>query len=286
MELTIRIRKRFVLALVPCVLAAMAGIAFVSWPAEAASSPDTVLDNYALFALTDISMKGGAVHGGHVGVNNAGGTANVCANDNFIMDAGTQFVSDTARLTDQCVLYDTFVNNVLGGGFVGPVMAWTPPIVPGLPPLPPNNCAGGGDFVVPKNGSATITPGPYNNVDVKDNAELTIVPGVYFLCGDFDMGRRTTVNTSAGTTFNVQGKMKIGNGSNFGQVPDIKFWIAGTDNTTFGKHSHIAGHFIVPNAKILLGDGNDLRGRFWAYALNADRGVVVTSPAVCIPNQV
>ena len=79
MQFTIHIRKGFVLALVPAVLAAILGVAYLSWPTANAvpTTPSTNLDSYALFALEEIQVKGAAVHNGNVGVNNAGGFANV-----------------------------------------------------------------------------------------------------------------------------------------------------------------------------------------------------------------
>jgi len=276
-----RLRTRLAVLMVPCLAAAVA-VVTVSWPADAAGSVDTNIDHYTLFAQDEINMKGGVVNGGHVGVNSPVGMANVCANDLFSMTSGSQFISNTARLTELCMLYNVFVNNVLGDGFTPltpPMVGFTPPIIPaGIPMVPPNTCAGGLDFNVEGGTAATINPGAFNNISVKDGAELTINPGVYFLCGDFSMGRNTKVNTTSGTVVNVGGSMRIGNGSAFGNSPNVKFWIAGSESTTMGKYSHIEGHFIAPNAKILLGDRNDFVGKFWAKHLNADRGVVVTGP--------
>lgn len=282
-----RLRSRVALAVVP-LLAAAAVVVTVSWPADAAGTIDTNIENYTLFAQDEINMKGGVVNGGHVGVNSPAGMANICANDLFSMTSGSQFISNTARLTELCKLYNVFVNNVISGaGFTPltpPMLGFTPPIIPaGIPPVPPNVCFGGVDFTVEKGTSATINPGPYNNIWVKDGAQLTINPGVYSLCGDFNMGRNTKVTTTSGTVVNVGGSMQIGNGSTFGNSPNVKFWIAGSESTTMGKYSHIEGHFIAPNAKILLGDSNDFVGKFWAKHLNADRGVVITGPPTPCP---
>ena len=138
MDFTVRVPKTILFALIPALIAAIVAIGFFPWSASAGpTTPDTNINSYALFALHDISMKGGTVHGGNVGVNNVGGDISVCANDNFTMDAGTQFVSDNALLNSGCKLDTVFVNGVSGSGFTPmspPIQSWTPPLLT-LPPL-------------------------------------------------------------------------------------------------------------------------------------------------------
>lgn len=139
-----RLRTRLAVLMVPCLAAAVA-VVTVSWPADAAGTVDTNIDHYTLFAQDEINMKGGVVNGGHVGVNSPVGMANVCANDLFSMTAGSQFISNTARLTELCKLYNVFANNVLGDGFTPltpPMVGFTPPIIPAGIPMVPRASAG------------------------------------------------------------------------------------------------------------------------------------------------
>jgi hypothetical protein len=260
------------------------------WPAEAAATPDTNLENYALFAYTRIDIKGGngtqTEIGGNVGVkfadpdpDSSPPSLGICRGGGGrplkVLD-GYQVVADTIDTTDKCDFDDLFVNRMTGSPNVrGSQSTWTPPLPMTIPSPGPFTCDPQNPSMVDKNTAVTVPPGTYGEAHWKDGSTVTLSDGVYVFCS-LRTGRNARVITSAGVDIRVAQTAHLGDDSDFGTACDSRVYVRGdgvspNDNTTNFSHRNVIwGTWMTPNGKVALGNGTDLHGRFWGFDLHDD----------------
>src|SRR4051812_13160679 len=99
-------RRRFITALALLAIAAPIVTNVVgSVSAGAAATVDRDLRDYAVFGWNSVGIKGkdgASFFGGHVGVNDVGGTLNICQNGTVKMGPGTQVVGDKLAISSLC----------------------------------------------------------------------------------------------------------------------------------------------------------------------------------------
>jgi len=270
-----------------------------AWPAAAAGAPargvDRDIEQYALFGTQELHFKGspagatlrGFIHGGDIGVNNAGGDMDVCANYTTKMDDGWQANADHLHGSNLCSFYDVYANTVTGNPPMSPRHGQATlsganalPLIPNLPPFPSFQCDPQNAVTVEKHASRTLAPGVYGSFRAKDDSSVTLEAGTYTFC-DFGMGKGVHVTNTSDTVLQIAGAFSSNNNSYLGPACDSQVYVrsdhAGPSDTTvsFGHGTEIHSRFWAPNAHINLGDTTDLFGRIWGRKISSDAGVNV-----------
>ena len=292
-------------------LAAVAGavaLLSIASPASAATPDEPVhrdIDDYVLFATEKINIKGqdadatrGYIHGGDVGVNNPGEYAGdprlqICSNGKVFMDAGTQLVGDTMRLTNDCNVYDVYANTVAGSGtsslHSGPT-AFSAPIIANLPQPPAFACNANAPIRVEPGDSLDLVPGTYGDLWVEDGGTLTLHAGTYTFC-DWNQGKDVTVHATNDTVVQIERTFTSKNNPNVAQgACGMRWWVLGQGpldsnktSVSFGKYGQVWGKWWNLNGKIDLGHATDAHGQFVAEVLGSDWDINVSG---CQPQTV
>jgi hypothetical protein len=242
-------RRRFFLG----TLALLCALAFVV-PAQAITINGT---DFVLFAKTTIKMEDGpTVINGNVGVNDVGGLLRIGAGNtiNGIAIADRMFFGSGAKVTD-CEFNTSTGGNpsaVCGtqSPAVLPITSWPPSPVPVVPSCVNTNP----DVIVPAGGSLALAPGCYGDVDVRDNATLTLSAGTY----NFKSLRLQTGSLLDGNsaTVNVKGLVVTEPGVTINDV-NITTVASGTFEAIIIGNSSTLNNVVLyaPNARMHLHQG-------------------------------
>ena len=217
---------------------------------------------------------------------------NVCANARMIMSDNTMVVSDTLRMGDtstptkECDVHKVF-NNIGAPNNeesrTGPAAAFDPPPIKATPPFPAYACDPNNPFTAAKNGTATMSPGVFGDVEWQNGATVTLTAGTYTMCR-ITTGQHVTVITQPGVVLQVVQDFLIKDdmhfdGSDCNNIPIVYVRgdeVSSNDNAvTFGQDSKVWGHFYAPTGKLNLGNQTDLHGTFWAQTIRSDFNVDV-----------
>src|SRR4051794_7438785 len=267
-----------------------AGLASVL-SAFAAGSPsrpvDTDINKYVIFGLERVHLKSAnsgvsLIKGGNIGVNNVGGSLELCgggAHHGLKLDDGSQAVADNAQLQSECDFWDLFTNHLSGGSAPtlrnsGPNPA-TFPIISSLPTIPAFSCNTAHQTVA-KNASVSLVPGTYGNLDVNVGATLTLSAGTYTFC-EAIFGKNAKLVTTDGTVVQIAKNFKLNESDIIGPSCHAQFWIRGdgftSDNdeaVAFSKNGKVAGKFWSLNGPMNLGNNTELTGNFWGKRVESD----------------
>jgi hypothetical protein len=267
--------------------------------------PDSTIRSYVLFGFDELAFKGGQgnhgpsiIDGGNIGVNESGFIRgndyrmNICSNAKMIMSDNTMVVSDTLRMgdtstpTQECDVHRVF-NNIGASNNeqsrTGPATAFDPPPIKATPPFPAYTCDPNNPFTVPAQGTATMTPGVFGDVNWQNGTTVTLTAGTYTMCR-ITTGQHVTVITQPGVVLQVVEDFLIKDdmhfdGSDCNNVPIVYVrgnGVSANNNTvTLGQDSEVWGHFYAPTGKLNLGNQTDLHGTFWARSIGSDFNVDV-----------
>jgi hypothetical protein len=298
-----------VVALAAAILLTTAGVVFTTAPPAQAKRKDldADLNSYVLFAFEELDFKGGQgnhgtsiIDGGNIGVNESGFIRgndyrmNICANARMKMSDNTFVVADTLRMgdtstpTQECDVYKVFNNTGARNNEesrTGPARQFVPPPLAATPPFPDYQCNPNlPKFTVPRNGTATMTPGVYGEVEWQNATRVTLLAGTYTMCR-ITTGQNVRVSTQPGVVIQVAQDFLINDamrfdGSDCDDIPVVYVRSDGkhpnNDNSVrFGENSEIWGHFYTPNGRLNLGRRTDLHGTFWARSIGSDFNVDV-----------
>jgi hypothetical protein len=140
-----------------------------------------------------------------------------------------------------------------------------------IPAVPAVNCS------APKTiSTANPEPGTYWGLTVQKNATLTLKAGAYNFCGDFKALNNARVVTDPAAVLNVTGQFNMdlgGNGGKFGTCGTV---VNVNGSVNFGSNGTIVGTIVAPKSDVALGNGTNITGHVWAFAMHSDWGVNVT----------
>ncbi len=212
--------------------------------------------------------------------------------------------SDTARITilpnylTYCILAgndmvkldkdSTFTNCRIGAAQQIDVKASSTfnnsPLSPMLGPIswqPLNLTAGTQKIQVEKNGTETLAPGSYGNLEMKDGATLILTDGHYRF-QEFKTHKNPALvfNLGGGSiVIDVVGDVEFGDEARFsingGDASDVLFRSMG-NHLKLKKDGQYLGTFLAPQAKITLEKGNTLTGALFGKAIDIDKENAVT----------
>jgi hypothetical protein len=144
---------------------------------------------------------------------------------------------------------------------------------------------------VPKNGTGSMTPGSYDEVEWQNGTTISLAPGTYTICR-ITTGQHVTVNTQPGVVLQVARDFLMNDDMSFdgngcAGIPLVYVkgdGVSANDNAVkFGQDSRIWGHFYVPTDRLNLGNQTDLHGTFWARDIGSDFNVDVQYCAPPVP---
>ncbi|MGQ0826377.1 MAG: hypothetical protein ACT4OX_15340 [Actinomycetota bacterium] len=277
---------------------------------------DTDLNNYALFALDSINVKGsnvegrGVIRGGNVGVNTPGFAdrgmprLRMCngAGDGVAiqMDEGTQVVADTGDIARACVMWDVKLGfccndsnpqaHTLTFGTWYPSDAPTPLLAD---PTDGDDLLEPGELPIPieqrdwapclANLPDTIGfdralshVAPGVYGDVTMRGAVRLRSGVYTFC-DLNLDRRTKLMMQPDTEVRVWGNFRMPSGEFGDRTSRNAKLIVNGDTVAFGRGGVVAAQLFAPNARVGLGNQTDVYGRLWARSFSSDWGININA---------
>ena len=245
-------------------LAILAGISFLFFSNTRANTDN--LSKFVLFAEDDIHLaKDVQSTSGDIGTNAKLSIAeDSIINGNLFADK-IHLAGDT-RITGN-VSYNELKqaeSSVILGEKISPVSL---PIVQ-LPTL--------SDFEVGEqslviNGEQTISPGNYNKIEIKENAKLTLEPGIYNL-NNLELRESASLVFSDATTINIKDKFKAGEKAmvqdSNSLFSNLTINYKNTKSVTFGEQSSLIFKIIAPNADIHLAEKINFQGGIYAKEIH------------------
>ncbi len=152
---------------------------------------------------------------------------------------------------------------------------------------------GAPDVLVPFNGSDTLAPGDYGEIQIRWRGSLTFLGGIYNVA-EIDAGVATEMRFLAPTEIRVAGKLMIDLGSTVGPAAgsgvtaaDIVFYVAGINGTSgnlwalpraarLGIGSKVRANVYAPNGTVWIRQRSEARGAFLGRDVLLGRKAEVT----------
>jgi hypothetical protein len=264
----------------------------------ASAAASTILNTYVLFGQDNVRIRTLTLNGGDLGVNNG-----LLYLRGAVLGPQSDFAGDIVHLDST-----TSCDNLFGNAVVGPSITTCPlasgmpvprPLVPDLatacgfqtPPTPCSNDLSK-DVFVDHGANRTLAPGTYRNLRVEGGgagpANLILTGGDYHFC-DVRVGRNGSILFRGPSTVFVDGNSRVSNAADVGPDPSlgasapppgaIKWLVAGSQ-ARFSRKGNIALYACAPNAKMIIGSGTSLTGRFVARSIRLKKSVVTFTPPV------
>jgi hypothetical protein len=265
---------------------------------RAAAGPSTILNTYALFAQDNMRIRTLNLTGGDMGVN-----AGLLYMRGAVLGPQSDFVGDMVHLDSTTSCDNLFANAVVGPALTScPKVIGAPvphPVILDLadacgfePPATPCSNDAGRDVIVDHDHNRVLAPGTYREVVVEGGgagpAELKLTGGTYHFC-NVRVGRNGSVRFQGPSTVFIDGDSRVSNAADVGPDPTlgasapppgaIKWFVAGTQ-ARFSRKGSIALYACAPNAKMVIGSGTSLTGRFVARSIRLKKSNVVFAPPV------
>jgi cysteine-rich repeat protein len=251
-----------------------------------AADPSRDLEDYVLFGLESMHLKHDAfVTGGDVGANTAssGPIARFgvsLGRKGFVAD-GHNVVGNQCHLGSSASVYNVFTNDLIArttGSIAvdirgtGPVPFAAPIVasIPSLPPFAPGTMA----INVPRGETMTLAPGAYGAVVIPNGSQLDLTGGTYEFAS-LRMAKEAKVLVHTPSTINIQGTLRIGDGSAFGPGSagvgprQVKVNVGG-NLVRVSASSQAAMDLLAPNANIRFGRSAFGKGRFIGRSVTSD----------------
>jgi hypothetical protein len=264
----------------------------------ASAEPSTILNTYVLFAQDNMRVRTLTVTKGNIGVN-----------DGLLYFRGpvaaeqSQIAGDIVHMDSSTSCQKLFSNSLVGGsgGCVD-----VPPDVPKpllgasldlaaacvFPPADDFACSNdfAKDVLVDHDQTTTLAPGVYRNLVVEGGGRG---PAVLKLSGDYTfcnvrVGRNGSILFGGPSTVNVAGSSRVSNATRLGPdaslatppfVGSIHWYVQGSQ-ARFSRKGQIALYACAPNAKMIIGSGTVLQGRFVARSIRLKKSVMQFEPIV------
>ena len=232
------------------------------------------VDEVCFLAKTSSRYSNGSRVDGVVGTNDPGGV--LLFGRRVVLEEGSVAIADTVRVGKGSQIPVVAGNTVQAQkATIQQQITVQLPIVERFCPASPVQC-GGEKVTVGKGASRDLPPGVYGDVILQNGGRLQLSPGTYVFCS-LRGGRQTKVVTPAGVTLNVQGDLKLGNGSEFGggqgdELPQVNV-LGG--QATLGALGRTAARLAAPAAQLRLGRGLSWRGAYCASTVTGARSLVL-----------
>lgn len=256
-----------------------------------ALGPSTNLDDYVMFAFTNMIWKGknsfgGDVIGGNIGVNRVSpnsSTPTMTLGD-VNMSPNTQVVADSLRINDTGTeIYDLYTNKIFGNPVFtlnGIQSTYSAPLFSSVPSLFSPFSANNNDIQVPTNGVLNLAPGTYGDIDINDGAILRLGSGTYTF-GTMNLGKKVKLYTQPDTIIQIDGTFAMNDldyhmndqsyvGSEDPNSESVALFRVLGSKMNFGHNSTFYGIVLAPYADVDLGGGMNLYGRFVVDQLSGD----------------
>jgi hypothetical protein len=145
---------------------------------------------------------------------------------------------------------------------------------------------------VAQNGSQTLAPGSYGEIEIKKNGRLTLTGGTYHL-SSITAGEDTRVFVQSTSEIRIADKFNSGEGSYIGpedtttlRANEITFYVGGINGKTgtlgadpkaakIGMHNTVKAMFYVPNGTLWIRQGSEVEGAFIGKDVEVGIGVKV-----------
>jgi hypothetical protein len=262
-----------------------------------AAGPSAILNTYALFARDDMHVRTLTLSDGDVGVSNG-----LLYMRGAVLGPKSDFAGDIVHTDSTTACEDLFANAVVGGATSCKRAGSVPhPIIAdivtacGFPPVSDLECSTNpaDDVVVGHNQIKTdLVPGKkYRDLVVEGGGEGPAVlklNGTYHFC-NVRVSRNGSILFQGPSTITVAGSSRISNSTTVGPDPAlgagapppgaIKWFVQGTQ-ARFSRKGSISLYACAPMAKMIIGSGSSLTGRFVARSIRVKKSLVTFAPPV------
>ena len=262
-------------------------------PARAVD-PSRDLEHYVLFGIDAMHLKHDAyIAGGDIGANTAttGSISRygVSIGRKGYVATGNNIVGNQCHLGSSASVDNVFTNDLTArttGSIAvdirgtGPV-AFAAPIVASIPALPVF-APGTTTVSVPRGETIILPPGAYGVVVVPNDSGLELTGGVYEFAS-LRMGKEASVLVVAASTINIQGTLRIGDGSAFGPKSaavgprQVKVNVGG-NLVRVSASSEASMRLLAPNARIRFGRSALANGQFIGRWITSDHSPQFNHP--------
>jgi hypothetical protein len=256
---------------------------------------------YSLFATHSMWLRENSkVYSGNVGVDSAGSPPFLDSQVELSIGQGVTIASGSTvkahrmkvkqgAMVNGDVYYNELDNNgAITGSQQTPLSL---PLVASLPEFEAST-PGTQNISVAQNGSQTLAPGSYGDIEVKKNGRLTLTGGTYHL-SSITAGEDTRILVQSTSEIRIADKLSSGEGSYIGpedttslSAPEVKFYVGGINGKTgtlgadpkaakIGMRNTVKAMFYVPNGTLWIREGSEVEGAFIGKDLEVGIGVKV-----------
>lgn len=261
--------------------------------------PVPPVSTYSLFATHSLYLEqSSTVYSGDIGVNAAGSSPFLDSDVELSVGIGVTTAATYSVKANRInlksnatangnVYYNTLTSNgTITGSQNTPLSL---PLTTTLPEFK-TSTPGTQNISVATNGSQTLQPGSYNNVDVNGGGTLIFTGGVYHF-NSWNSGDNAQVKFQGPTEVRIAQKFDGGSGSYIGpqdtttlSADQIMFYVAGINGTNgsltttpkaakIGIGSTVRACFYAPNGTLWIRQSSDARGQFIGKDVDVGIGV-------------
>jgi hypothetical protein len=256
---------------------------------------------YSLFAIHSMWLKENSkVYSGSIGVDSAGSPpfldsqVELSVGQRVTIASGSLVKAHRIKIKQGATVNgDVYYNELENNGTITGSQQ-TPlslPLVASLPEFKVST-PGAQNISVAQNGSQTLLPGSYGDIDIKKNGRLLLTGGTYHL-KSITAGEDTRVVVQSTSELRIAEKFSSGEGSYVGpedttrlRADDIKFYVGGINGKSgtlgadpkaakVGMRNTVKATFYVPNGTLWIREGSEVEGVFLGKDVEVGIGVKV-----------
>ncbi|MFN8543231.1 MAG: hypothetical protein U0807_03380 [Candidatus Binatia bacterium] len=228
----------------------------------AIAAPPSDLDTYVLLGVHGLRTKGIDAINGNIGVNDG-----ILRARGAIHAPRSAVVADVAQFRDPSTCSALFANETVAPTCAPPTslrgeLLADPAAACGFEPIEP--CAGGIDTTIDKQRQATLDPGTYGVVRVRQGGVLRLRAGRYHLCG-LRLDRNATLLANGPVRVDVAGTVKLGDDSRTvpatgTAVGQLQIFVAGA-RVQLQRNAALQAELCAPDGTFSARSGATIQGR-------------------------
>ena len=259
------------------------------------------LSIYSLFATHSMWLEQNAtVYSGDIGVNAAGSPPFLDSQVELSVGIGSTTAAGLAvkahriKVKQGATLTgDVYYNELDNNGTITGVQhtPLTLPLTASLPEFK-SSTPGTQNIVVPQNGSQTVPPGSYGDIDIRKNGTLTFTGGEYHVAS-LTGGDDVRLVFQAPANVRIAGRFDSGQGDSIGPedtttvtADQIMFYVGGVNGTNgtlggtpkaakIGINNRVRASFYVPNGTLWIRQNSEAKGAFIGKDVDVGIGVKI-----------